>query len=411
MTNTLRTTLLRSAAAVALLAAGTTAASAATTVNGGGSTLAAPLYEAIIADIVSSSYTYNYFPSGSSAAQNAFLSNTISDFGASPTPTGSVDFGASDATLTTTQIGTFVGPKAMIQLPTVGTPITLAFNLPTKARNGGINLSDAQVCAIFGGQDTNWSQVTGVGVTQPLKVIYRSDGSGTSFLLTQHLAATCQGDAGFASNFTASTTFASIFPGSTVPSNFVGASGSPNVSLAIGQASTSNTTGSTVGAIGYISPDYTKIATVNLTNTTSPFVASVDGEQPNKANVIAALGTTAAIPTNPSDQTEWVPAVPNPANGYPIVGYTTMEVASCYANASVGAGVVNLLTNLYNDTNSGVGQIASGEVVSRGFVPVPGSSNTTGVVAGTLAAAIYNTFLTNTGTLAINTVSACTSGR
>ncbi len=81
MPTNFRTLLLRSAGAAALLAAGTAAASA-QTVHGRRLHPRRAAYEAIIGNISPlNSTSYTYTPSGSSAAQNAFLTNTISDFG------------------------------------------------------------------------------------------------------------------------------------------------------------------------------------------------------------------------------------------------------------------------------------------------------------------------------------------
>ncbi len=98
MATRFRMTLLRSTAIAMLLAASATAASA-QTVNGGGSTLGAALYEDVINNISPlSGVPYTYTPSGDSAAQIAFQTNTITDFGNSAPLSGSVAFAASDAT-------------------------------------------------------------------------------------------------------------------------------------------------------------------------------------------------------------------------------------------------------------------------------------------------------------------------
>jgi phosphate transport system substrate-binding protein len=420
MTSVLRSVLLRSAGTAALLLSGTAIVSA-QTITGGGSTLASTTYVAQFGAYSHPGITYDYFPSGSSAAQSAFLTNTSSLFGGSA-PTGvSVDFGASDATLTTAQIAAFLTANPghpLIQLPTFGTPITLPFNRAGKTSNGAETLTNDQVCGVFSGQITTWNAIEGAAAspTITLAVAYRSDGSGTSFLLTQHLGATCNStnsnffNTGFPNagktSFGGTTTFASLFPNSTVPANFIAGSGSPGVEAAVNN---------NANTIGYLSPDFTQIAPANNGAPGFPFVAKVGATAatavlPDTPHTKTALGT-APLPTNVSDQTQWVPAVPNPSTGYPVVGYTTWEVASCYASASTGAAVVAFLKNLYNATDTAPGPTVFAQINNRGFVPVSGSSGTAPVLAGSLAADIVNTFLSGTGSLAINTTTACSGGR
>jgi phosphate transport system substrate-binding protein len=416
MTSVFRSTLLRSAGAAALLMSGASIASA-QTVTGGGSTLASTTYIAQFGAFTHTGITYNYYPSGSSAAQNAFLTNTSSDFGGSAPSGVSVDFGASDATLSTTQIATFAAanPKPLIQIPTFGTPITLPFNRAGKTSNGAESLTNDQVCGVFSGKITTWNPIEGTTTpTATLAVAYRSDGSGTSFLLTQHLGATCTStnsnffNTGFPNagktSFAGTTTFASLFPAGGIPSNFIPASGSPGVESAVNN---------NPNTIGYLSPDFTQIAPANNGAPGFPFVAKIGATAatailPDTTHTLSALGT-AARPSNLSNQTQWVPAVPNPSVGYPIVGYTTWELASCYASGSTGSAIVTFLRNLYNVTGSA--PAVFNQINSRGFVPVTGSSKTNPVQANTLANDINSAFLTSTSSLAINTTTNCTGGR
>ena len=85
--------------------------------------------------------------------------------------------------------------------------MTVSYKGPT----GVITLNKAQVCGIFSGKFTKWSQV---GVTVPanlndFKVVYRSDSSGTTELLTRHLQAVCGADSNVA--FSGKSTFAQEF--------------------------------------------------------------------------------------------------------------------------------------------------------------------------------------------------------
>jgi hypothetical protein len=104
---------------------------------------------------------------------------------------------------------------------------------------------------------------------------------------------------------------------------------------------------------------------------------------------------------------QWVPAVPNPKQGYPIVGYTTWELSSCYtATSGVAPALITFLQSLYNVGGTTTGTKLVNDTTNNGFVPVTGVTNSAPVASGTLAALINSTFLSGTGSLKINN-SAC----
>ncbi len=430
MTHNLRNVLLRSAGAVALLAAGTGFASAqVVTANGGGSTLATPYYETQITNMQVTAFandSYNYCSSGSGPAQAAFIGNTIGGFGCPTNPafdsnnsanqptgyptTGSVDFAASDASLSAAQISQFQtnASQAIIQVPSFGTPITLPFNLANlPQQNGGLNLTTAQVCGILSGQTTDWSSIPAASTSGAITVVYRADGSGTSFLTSQHLGAVCNSsNSAFTSTgFAGTTTFASLpFPGGHVPSNFVGVTGSPAIAAAVL---------ATPGAIAYVSPDLTREAPNNTSNPNLPFVAFIDGVEPTSANTATALGT-APLPTNAADQTQWIPAVANPTTGYSMVGYTTLDFATCYQSATVAGELVDFLNVLYNNqpTAGSTGRTMFSQITGNGFTPLPGETlGGAGTVAGgSFAADVVANFVTNSSGNNLQ-IHSCSTGR
>jgi ABC-type phosphate transport system substrate-binding protein len=392
----IRTSLLSScAAAVLALGAsnGAHAQSAAnpslTQVSGGGSTLAAVIYQQIfnaIQNNLDPTVQWNYAAVGSGAGARAVLCDDTSQViitalnQAPPNNTAigpyqptNVDFGASDNPLSATQIadwgnssnggtgsscvgsvtaGTGTGQKQggpLLQLPTIGTPVTIATNTPHNTLNGFLTFTDQQLCGIFSGAITTWTDSRLSGIVAPgtspvktpsgqIEVVYRSDGSGTSALLTAHLAAVCQSTSvppGF--KFTSTQTFASLFAsGFPAGSHFVGASGSPGVQTTIGL----NSTGPNE-SIGYLSPDYTQAAPANNSKVTqfAPVATLVNSHNstpysPSYSAVSAALAQ-AKYPsgaTHPTSGTDFVPTVPDPTVGYPIAGYTTMILPSCYAD-------------------------------------------------------------------------------
>jgi len=238
------------------------------------------------------------------------------------------------------------------------------------AKNGALELTDAQLCGIFSGKITNWSGLSvpaggKAPAAGPITVVYRTDTGGTTFNLANHFVAACTtgatGNSNFAPGFVATNTFAKLFTGGVVPStNFVGVVGNlaeANYLASIG------TSAPVTSAIGYTSPDYTSLApapssvlgnglrsellTAAVQNTTDGkyYTASV-------ANITLALANPGASATNTSPPTNataaaiptnWVPSLPQPAEGYPISAYSNIFVAQCYTIAATATGLVKFL--------------------------------------------------------------------
>jgi phosphate transport system substrate-binding protein len=388
------------------------AAHAATyTINAGGSSLAAPTYFAEFKLFTQNNPAtlFSYEAVGSGGGQKAFLNNDITQFQNVPAGTltygtivgTQVDIGASDATLAASQLtnpatgsyGTSTEGSAVdgpvIQIPTFGTPITIPYN--QSALTSTLTLKDPQICGILSGKITDWhTLVSTIPAHTTINVVYRTDGSGTTFLLTQHLAGVCNSTN---SSFpvlpiVATKTFASLFTNSTPPANFTGESGSANVATQLV---------ATASSIGYLSPDYTSIAPMSP-NKTSLKVASVVNSTTGVAsqptvtateNALAHPGAGAINGTPPATLTaamnplNWVPAIPQPTNGYAIVGYTTMDLSTCYANKTKGTALIKFLTSQYNGT--GYQTI----IKNDGFAPL---ANTAAVKYIT---SVVNVFLSN----------------
>ncbi len=185
-------------------------------------------------------------------------------------------------------------------------------------------------------------------------MVYRADGSGTSALLTAHLAAVCTPGVNSNISFTSTQTFAQLF--TTVPGNFVGATGSGGVQASVGLSAAANggTVTGTSGSIGYISPDYTQVATVHNGNLQYPPVAYVVNHTsgakmlPDNANTTTALAQ-AALPTAAQQKigTSYVPTIADPGVGYPIVGYTTVILPTCYQDPNVAGEISEFLSQIY----------------------------------------------------------------
>lgn len=474
----MRRNLGRSAFAAALLSAVSTAALATTItgtaptygcpstegtgttcINGGGSSLAINAYVGtsttlnqngeFTQEVTSLNGTagVSYVSAGSGAGQAAMFLNDPSQYGTGAAMNAyTVHFGASDAFVVagSNSVPALGAGHPMatggqfIQVPMFGTPITIPVKNKLVTANGGAKLSDADLCGIFSGLLTNWNQTSAKGLTPgKIQVYWRADngGSGTTFLLTQHLASVCTDFTNTASSATfngfkavgAQSKFAKFFVGYTTPAtstalwaippqpgaNFNAVKGSGGVADGVNN----DTTGS---AIGYVSPDYTAMAATPATQGsgklpyTKLFVASLLNNgtyyAPSIANVTAALLAGGGTPpsgkpgiggaTDPAVQTNWVPAIAAPSNGYPIVGYTNLIFAQCYASATVASTIAAVLQNQINGKYTV-------EMNSKGFVPVTSVAGQT--LSNAYGKAIVNNFVTNASgnNLNFNNPTAC----
>jgi phosphate transport system substrate-binding protein len=399
MNNSLRRSLFYSTAMIAFAAAGSHGAMAQSgaTVLGGGSTLAFPTVNTLEFSTATAGGDFLYCSVGSGAGTTAFLTNNkaglITDTVNCPSasiPTGqAVDYGASDAFL---PAGSTIpaGNGPIIQVPIFGTPVTFPFKLASHTTNGSETLTESQICGIFSGQITDWHTIDStIAAGTTIKVGYRLDSSGTSFLLTSNLKAVCptENSTAFTTAQLAAmptTTFAaSVFP-SGVPANFTGGTGSSGVQTIVKN---------TANSVAYLSPDFTAISVTGNT-AGAPVVAAVTNRhdhttyQPTGTNTSTALGSATA-PTGTAEkiQSNWAPLVADPAQGYPIAGYTYWFTATCYnttTNPGVASDLVSFLTEHYNIGNTTKGRALALEITNGGFVPV----------SATFATAINNAFLT-----------------
>jgi hypothetical protein len=137
------------------------------------------------------------------------------------------DFAASDVPLADSEYTLFLTNKpaklAPVQFPALVGSIAIAYhNSEADALGITLNLSESAVCSIFSGAFTTWNQVDSRLSADPIKVAYRSDGSGTSFNMTNHLAANCglvAPNPQFRANQTFATAVASLPIASRISSN------------------------------------------------------------------------------------------------------------------------------------------------------------------------------------------------
>lgn len=154
-----------------------------------------------------------------------------------------------------------------VQFPAVAGSIAIIYR--KDGLSTPLNLSSAQICGVFNGSITKWSDLTGVVAdTSTIKVAFRSDGSGTTFSLVNHMAAACTTTA--SQHFIVDQSFATAISQyqPTVPSTWLPASGNPAVVTAVNGAD---------GTIGYA-----ESANLKAAASTAPNVkyATVGGKDP-----------------------------------------------------------------------------------------------------------------------------------
>ena len=156
---------------------------------GAGASFPAPLYERWLSDYnqQNPNVEINYQAIGSSAGVQQLIE-------------GTVDFAASDVGITNEEAAKI--KRGAIALPITAGSIVLAYNLPHTHQSPQVNLSTGlklprQVYVdIFLGKITNWNHPRIAAANPevnlpnlPIQVVHRTDGSGTTSVLTQHLSA------------------------------------------------------------------------------------------------------------------------------------------------------------------------------------------------------------------------------
>lgn len=382
----------RNVLAVSLTLAGLCAAQAAMAdVNGGGATLPQPLYQT--AGVLTAGFA-PYLGVGSGNGKSAFLTNDYTKIkpGDTSTPPKNVHWAGSDSKLLQAELDKYAADHAawgpLIQVPSVATSVAIPFN---KTGTANVDLSVNQLCGVFSGRLTDWSQITGSGRTGAITVVYRSDLSGTTELFTRFLNAKCAETGTFA----ITTNFANSYSGG-VPAGAVFASGSANVMTALNAAQ---------GRITYMSPDYAATTLAGLDDATK--VARVAGVSPAPANVSAAIAAV-AVPAaaNRANPNAWVPVFaattnPNdpsvvayPTSGYPILGFTNVIFSQCYANAAQSTQVRDFFTRHYGAVAANNNDAA---ITANRFVPLP----------TTWKNAIRGSFLTTSSAQSIGNTNVC----
>lgn len=303
------------------------------TLQGSGASFPAPLYSRWFREFSEKNpdIRINYQATGSGAGIKAFIE-------------GQVDFGASDAAMTDEEIQQAKGN--VILLPVTAGQIALIYNLEGVPE---LKLPREVYASLFLGTIKKWNDpkiaAANPGVKLPnqdVSIVRRSDGSGTTFVFTQHLSAISEKwKAG---------------PGTGKSVDFpVGVGGKKNDGVAALVAQTP-------GALGYVEYSFaasSKQPMAALENKAGKFIA------PTLKASAAALASIEL----PEDLRGWV-TDPAGDESYPIVTYTWIIAKKKYDDAAKAKALKQLLAWSLSD----------GQKLSEGLHYIPLPENVTGRV-------------------------------
>ena len=296
--------------------------------SGAGASFPAPLYQRWFAEYneLNPNVRISYQSVGSGAGVNQYLE-------------GTVDFGATDAPLTEEERQTFQQRygQAPIQVPMTAGTVVFAYNLPGVEN---LELPRDVYCGIVTGEISNWSDRAIAQANPnanlpdtPITWIHRSDGSGTTFLFTNHISAACPNWQGGAAKTVEWPTG-------------LGAKGNEGISAQVLQ---------TEGGIGYVEYAYAKengISAAAIENKSGNIISP----SPEAASLVFAGET---IPE------DFALTVPDPANpeAYPIAGLTWLLIYPEYEDASKVQALQDVINWALNSGDSYAEEL--------GYIPLP----------------------------------------
>ncbi|WP_295887965.1 phosphate ABC transporter substrate-binding protein PstS [uncultured Thiohalocapsa sp.] len=276
-------------------------------IRGAGATFPKPLYEKWIEVYGSETpdVAFRYAGVGSGKGIAMFL--------AGKDPAGEVfggaeiDFGASDAAMSDADLKK-VGERGAVMVPMTGGMVVLAYNLPGVEQ---LTLSRAAIEGIFSGDIKTWRDER-IAATNPdldlpnksITPVVRRDSSGTTFIITSHLA----------------EAFPAWREGPGIGKQIDWPASAMEVNYNEGVAQRVKVS---EGSIGYMEYQFAKrlgLPMATLQNKAGEYV------EPTAAAGSAGLGSA---PEVPDDLRVFVPDPPG-ADAYPIVGYTWLLLYARY---------------------------------------------------------------------------------
>ncbi len=297
------------AGAVALLAATFGGvADAQMLMNGAGATFPYPIYSKWFDEYakVDKSARFNYQSIGSGGGIRQISERTV-------------DFGASDGPMSDEQIKKT--PGELLHIPTVLGAVVVTYNLPG---NPKLRFTPDVLADIFLGKITKWNDTRiaaanpGIGLPdQPILVVHRSDGSGTTYIWTDYLSKVSE------------EWKTKVGRGTSV--NWpVGLGGKGNEGVA-GQVK------NTPGSLGYVELAYAitnKLPFASIRNMAGRFV-----DPSIESTTAAAAGAAKDMPS------DFRVSITNPPgeNAYPVASFTWLLVYKDQRDQAKGKALVKFL--------------------------------------------------------------------
>ena len=280
------------------------------TLTAAGATFPAPLYQRWFQDYAAKGHRVSYQAVGSGAGVRQFTA-------------GTVDFGASDGAVKDSKIPA----SGLVHIPMTGGAIVPAYNNP----GCDVKMTQTQLADVFLGKITNWSAFG--CADKSIKVVYRSDGSGTTKGFTNSLSA-------FSPEWkeTVGTGKAVVWK------TGVGAKGNSGVAAQIKQMD---------GGIGYLNYGYVsggKFQQVALQNKAGNYVTANAETSAAGLSKIILDSKLRGADANPAGE-----------NAYPIVSLTWILA---YPEAPKNAAVKDTLRYMLSEE-------AQSKSDSLGYVPLP----------------------------------------
>lgn len=354
-------------------------------------------------------------------------STGITNFSGANKMTATQMFSGTDSVLTAAQRSTIEtavgGASNYTVIPATAGPIAVVYNLPnlkqkissgsTRTTTATLRLNGELICGIYSGQIKKWNDAK-IKALNPLitnlpssdiKVVGRSDGSGTTFIFHSYLgkaATAAQKQCGMHSNFTSNTeenfndspaSATDFVPVNTAPGTYFAgiraANGAAPIVGKSGNGGIAPYVKATTGTISYVESSFASkygLKSAAL-ETKSKFTSGVNRGKfnylvPTSAGAVAALTAHAAVagqdPINPS--VSYVqPVFATGTSSYPIVGYSWLLLYKNFeeaTSATVGKGQVQGLVAFLNWA------LTSGQTstyLARGYVSLPASVRTTAI--------------------------------
>jgi phosphate transport system substrate-binding protein len=301
-----------------------------TTLNGAGATFPNPIYSKWFSEYnkLHPDVQINYQSLGSGAGIRQLLS-------------GTVDFGASDATMSDEQLAQ--AKTKILHIPTVLGAVVPAYNVP--GISGEVKFTPEALAGIFLGKIQKWNDPAitqanpGVNFpNQQIIVIYRAEGSGTTFIFTDYLSKVSKDWAN------------TVGKGPSVKWP-VGMAGKGNEGVA-GQIRQSQ------GAIGYVELIYAvenKITYGSVKNSAGNFVkASLDG----------VTEAAASVKSMPADFRVSITDAPG-KTAYPISSFTWLLIPEQSKDPKKGKIIADFLEWMVKDGQKMTTQLS--------YAPLPAS--------------------------------------